>query len=255
MENNTTNRVWQSKLEQCLDEYDHIVEPRGMEVREVINGGYEVDMPSFIDLQKRGLNTKFMFGEAAWIVSGSNSVEDITQYMKRYKDFSDDGVFMRGAYGPKVVDQLGYVVDSLENDRDSRQSVMTIWRERPGSSKDIPCTVAAQFFVRDNKVDMITTMRSQDIVYGFTYDVFTFSMIAKSVELLLRERGIKTGLGKLAVNVGSMHIYKHHYDKAHEWIESTERDETISKKVERLASVETYNGLIKALRTSARLEK
>lgn len=247
-----TNEVWKDKTGECLRDYDVVSSPRGSEVREVINGTYTVDMPSFIDLSDRRVNVEFMFAEAAWIISGSNRLEDLTPYMKRYADYSDDGVFLRGAYGPKVVDQLGYVVDSIEKDQDTRQAVLTIWRERPGEAKDIPCTVAMQFLLRDNKLNLVTTMRSQDIVLGFTYDVFTFSMVAKSVQLLLRERGIDVEMGKLFVNAGSMHIYERHYEQAEEWLESQEVDESIARLVEKyIGSVATYSELITSLKRGA----
>lgn len=245
--NNITNDVWKGTISHCLKYPDYVVSPRGMEVKEVINGRYFVPMPAYLDLDSRKANLSFMFAEASWIVSGSNRLSDISPYMGIYKKFSDDNVFLRGAYGPKVVDQLGYVVDSLENDLDSRQAVINIWRERPGVSRDIPCTTSMQFLIRDNKLNMIATMRSQDIILGFTYDVFTFSMVAKAVQLLLKDRGINVSLGMLHVNVGSLHIYKEYYDKAKKWSKSNLQDETISKKVVQLSSVVSYEGLIEKL--------
>lgn len=216
---NRTNQIWKDKVVEIRDNYDYVVKPRGMEVREKVAGQYTVPMPAYLDLENRKVNVPFMLAEAAWIISGSNRLEDLTPTMKRYADFSDDGVFLRGAYGPKVVDQLGYVVDSLAQDQDSRQAVLNIWRERPGYSKDIPCTTNMQFLIRENKLNMVTTMRSHDIVLGFTYDVFSFSMVAKAVQLLLKEKGINVELGDLTVTAGSMHIYETHYEKSEEWLQ------------------------------------
>lgn len=249
---NQTNRVWQRKLKRIMDKPQYVVSPRGMEVREMLAEGYHVPMPAFIDLADRNVNVRFMFAEAAWIISGSNRLSDITPYIKTYANFSDDQIFLRGAYGPKVVDQFGYVVDTLEGDRDSRQAVMNIWRERPGVSRDIPCTLSMQFLIRRNKLDCVVTMRSQDIVLGYTYDVFTFSMVANAVRLLLRERGIKVPLGYLHVTAGSLHVYETHYEKANTWMFSEERDESIAKAVNTaLLKVDTYEGLIKALKDAA----
>lgn len=251
MDRNETNLVWQKKVEECLTRPDYTSQPRGMEVREIISGHYEVPMPAYIDLVERKVNVPFMFAEAAWIISGSNRLEDIKPYMKVYENFSDDGVFLRGAYGPKVVDQLGYVVDSIEKDNDTRQAVINIWRERPGVSKDIPCTISMQFLLREGVLNMVTTMRSQDIVLGFTYDVFTFSMVAKAVQLLLKERGIEAELGTLFLNAGSMHIYERHYGDGHRWVDEIERDREIGKSVLKYTSAETYTELIRNLKKGA----
>lgn len=251
MKVNETNFVWQKKVSEILTHPDYISRPRGMEVKEVISGHYEVQMPAYIDLVARKVNVPFMFAEAAWIISGSNRLEDITPYMKVYENFSDDGVFLRGAYGPKVADQLGYVVDSIEKDNDTRQAVINIWRERPGPSKDIPCTISMQFLLRNGELNMVTTMRSQDIVLGFTYDVFTFSMVAKSVQLLLKERGIDCELGTLFLNVGSLHIYERHYSSGHMWVDEIDHDKEIGLAVEKYTSAETYSELIKNLTKGA----
>lgn len=252
---NETNLVWQKKIKQCLNEYDEVSSPRGMEVREIISGKYTVPMPAYIDLFARKVNVSFMLAEAAWIISGSNRLEDISKYMKMYANFSDDGVFLRGAYGPKVVDQLGYVVDSIEKDNDTRQAVINIWRERPGVSKDIPCTISMQFLLRNEKLHMVTTMRSNDVVLGFTYDVFTFSMVAQSVKLLLNARGIPCRLGNLTVNAGSLHLYERHYDDVYEWEEAQERNMTIKEIVERVVNAPTYQDLINQLNKEAKHAK
>ena len=253
MDKNETNIVWQQKVAECLNTPDYTSQPRGIEVREVLSGHYEVPMPAFIDLAARKVNVPFMFAEAAWIISGSNRLEDIEPYMKVYKNFSDDGVFLRGAYGPKVVDQLGYVVDSIEKDNDTRQAVINIWRERPGVSKDIPCTILMQFLLREGVLNCVTTMRSQDIVLGYTYDVFTFSMVARAVQLLLKERGIEVELGVLFVNAGSMHIYERHYEDGEKWAKSTDRDHRIGEAVVMATNALTYSELIKNLKKGAEI--
>lgn len=241
------NKVWQDLLSESLLRSDYETKPRGMVVRELVNGSYKVPMPAYLSLSRRKVNYSFMFAEAAWIISGNNRASTITQFMKGYKNFSDDGVFLRGAYGPKVVDQLGYVVDTLEKDNDSRQAVLTIWRERPATSKDIPCTLAMQFLIRDDKLHLVTTMRSNDIVLGFTYDVFTFSMVAMAVQKLLAQRDIRVDLGDLYVNAGSLHLYEQHFEDAIEWYTNHETTNEVTVQVKSLANTETYDDLIDTL--------
>lgn len=248
---NKTSGIWKLVLDECLNMPDYVASPRGMEVREVIGGNYAMPMPAFIDLVDREVNVNFMFAEAAWIISGSNRLDDITPYLKGYSKFSDDGVFMRGAYGPKIVDQLGYIVDTIAGDIDTRQALLTIWRERPGPSKDIPCTVAMQFLVRGGELHCNVTMRSQDIVFGFTYDVFTFSMVARAVQLLLKARGIDVNLGKLYVTAGSMHLYKRHYEDAKKWLKSTKVDASIKESVASILGADKYEDLVEQLKTQA----
>jgi hypothetical protein len=134
----------------------------------------------------------------------------MASYSRHIASFSDDGHYFSGAYGPKVVDQLRYVIDSLVKDPDSRQAVLTIWRENPRDSRDIPCTVAIQWLVRDGELHCVDTMRSSDVWLGIVYDWFNFSMLSAYVLLLLRERNAafnEVGLGTLRLTAGSEHLY------------------------------------------------
>lgn len=243
---NITVLEWKRQLDLILREGVES-SPRGMIVKEIINGGYGVPMVAYVDLKERNVNLAFMLAEASWIISGSNRLFDIDYFMKSYGKFSDDQIFMKGAYGPKVIDQLPYVADAIINDNDTRQAVLTIWRERPGPSKDIPCTVAMQFLLRDGKLHLVTTMRSQDIVLGFTYDVFTFSMVARAVQCILYMRGLDIQLGNLYVNAGSLHLYERHFEDAKKWLKSEEFDPKIELAVLDLATTRNYQQLINQL--------
>lgn len=257
-----TNLVWRNLLEQLISAPDNVTSPRGLKTNEIINASYKIPMPAFIDLSTRKVNCGFMFAEAAMLVSGSNRLDDVKKYMNAYAQFSDDGLLMRGSYGPPFVDQIGYVVDCLLANKESRQAVITFWRQRPGLSLDIPCTVSAQFLIRENKLHSIFNMRSQDIVKGFTFDAFSFSMMSRAVQLMYSERSRATqnafnnkshesiqskkelALGALYVACGSLHLYNSDYRKAEAWIGETKRNLKIKENVSRIMEAETYLELI-----------
>ena len=245
---NQASRIIAEKAIEIRDNPDFVVSPRGMEVREQLGGQYTVPMMAFIDNADRKVNYDFMFAEAAWVSSGSNRLSDLTTTMKRYADYSDDGVTLNGAYGPKVVDQLGYIVKTISEDIDTRQAFLNIWRERPGPSKDIPCTTSMQFLAREGKLNMIANMRSHDIVLGSTYDIFTFSAVANSVRLLLKNKGIDLDLGDLTVNAGSLHLYERHYEDIDRWAKSENINTEIGARVLRVMQAETYEDWIKLLK-------
>lgn len=214
------NKVWTTALRTLHFEYDHKASPREMEVKEIM--GYEytskIDWP-VITHASRKLNYNFMFAEAAWILRGRNDLAYIAERNSNYASFSDDGVTLNGAYGPKVIDQLGWAASEIANDLDTRRAYINIWRERPGPSKDLPCTTGMQFLVRDNKLNMMVFMRSQDVVWGMPYDIFTFSAIAKYMQLhLYQTHGVPVGTGWLNVHVGSFHLYERHYENVGGWL-------------------------------------
>jgi thymidylate synthase len=68
--------------------------------------------------------------------------------------------------------------------------------------KDIPCTCTLQFFVRNELLELVTYMRSNDVYLGLPHDVFAFTMLQEIVATTL---GIDVGSYRHAV--GSLHLY------------------------------------------------
>ena len=66
----------------------------------------------------------------------------------------------------------------------------------------MPCTTTLQFFVRDELLHLIVTMRSNDAYIGLPHDVFCFTMLQEIVT-----RSINLEIGSYRHFVGSMHLY------------------------------------------------
>lgn len=157
---------------------------------------------------KRDLNYRFMIAEWLWIAAGHNDVETISRYNRQIANWSDDGQRFVGAYGPRLVQQWSYVLETLRQDKFSRQAVVSIWTPNPGKSKDIPCTINAQFFIRENALHSVWTMRSNDLWLGLPHDFFNFAQLTNG---LAGELGIDTG--GLTLNTGSSHVYSRNYEQ------------------------------------------
>lgn len=202
------NDTWRGFLWQVLSN-GHFVEVRGLDTKEIMGAHTVIPMrEAILTVPERKLGYKFMCAEAHWILTGDSRVCTIAPYSKVISKFSDDGITFQGAYGPKISDQMDYVVETLLKDKYSRQAVINIWRENPGPSKDIPCTLSLQFIWRKSQIHCVATMRSSDLWLGFPYDMFNFTMITTQVGLRLRESTNKPiDLGFLVFNAGSLHLY------------------------------------------------
>ena len=207
----SATEAWQYQLQYILDNGSK-VSPRGKPTLEVDHPSLAIDMrrPA-VHVKERGLNYSFMAAEALWMIRGDDTVSGIAPWNSNIEKFSDDGETFFGAYGPKIVDQADYVVDKLLEDPSTRQAVLTIWRENPPESKDIPCTVTMDFQIRDGKLDCHVYMRSSDIWLGLPYDIFNFSAVAAWIACRHNERvGLegKADLGTLYWTAGSSHLYE-----------------------------------------------
>lgn len=211
------NNQWRSAVNHVMS-YGLESAPRGMKIKEILGYQTRTDMLyPVLTVPGRELGYKFMAAEAAWILSGDNRVSTIAPFSKQISKFSDDGITYHGAYGPKIRDQLHYAADALMKDKDTRQAVINIWRENPGPTKDVPCTLSVQFLVRNDTLHIIDTMRSSDLWLGWPYDMFNFSMLAR---YMLIYTGADWDLGKIYLNAGSFHLYKPQWEAADDIIDS-----------------------------------
>ena len=154
-------------------------------------------------------------GELLWYLSGSNEVEFITYYIKKYAHLAEDGKIF-GGYGPRLlswngseqswkgVNQISNVTKILPANKYSRKAVIQLFdsTDITVKHKDVPCTCTLQFMLRGGKLHLFTNMRSNDVHLGLPHDVFCFTMIQ---EIIAASIGAELGSYKHAV--GSMHLY------------------------------------------------
>lgn len=211
IEADAVHEVWDTTLIRLLA-YGNRVGPRGKMTVEFTGATLHVNFGNNCILANRGrdLNYRFMVAEMLWIMFGRSDVGVLTQYNRNMVRFSDDGIKLYGAYGPRIRDQYSRVVNALIKDKETRQAVITIFNpDMSTTTKDTPCTISMQFLLRKGLLNCIVTMRSSDIWLGFPYDFFTFSMVTQKIA-----RQLNVGIGYLQMQLGSIHLYEEHWDVA-----------------------------------------
>lgn len=171
-------------------------------------------------------NTLFScLGEFLWYLASTDELKFVEYYIPRYKDFSDDGKTVFGAYGPRLfslngaINQVQNVIDTLKEKPHSRRAVIQLFRGEDLAAniiqrrEDLPCTCTMQFMVRGVELHMMVMMRSNDAFMGLPHDVFAFTMLQ---ELIARSLGLEIGPYKHAV--GSLHLYTRDVKAAHDYI-------------------------------------
>ena len=156
-------------------------------------------------------------GELLWYLSGSNSLDFIREYVPLYKNEAEENGTVHGAYGPRLfamrggINQLKSILALLRKRPGSRRAVVQLFNAEDIAThhKEVPCTTTFQFFVRDDRLHMAVTMRSNDAYKGLPHDVFCFTMIQ---EMMARALGVC--LGEYIHFAGSMHLYEADADKA-----------------------------------------
>lgn len=149
-------------------------------------------------------------GELLWYLAGNNKVEFIQPYIPHYKNETDDGQTIYGAYGPRLFnmrneyDQVANIVALLRQKPTSRRAVIQLFDAADlfGTHKEIPCTCTLQFLLRDNKLNLYVSMRSNDAYMGLPHDIFAFTMLQEIMAVTL---GVE--MGSYNHSAGSLHLY------------------------------------------------
>lgn len=220
----TVDQAWQHWFDtfKSMAEKGEIAESRdGAVVAEALNAVTVIDDPSrnIITSTDRKMPMRYAMGELLWYLSGSNKLKDIEVFSKAWERMSDDGRTVNSAYGQRIFERFGfnqfeYVEDALLENPMSRQAVIHIkdaedYQMFP--TKDVPCTICLQYFIRDGKLHATTYMRSNDLWTGFPYDVFSFTCF----QIILAFK-LGVDIGTYTHIAGSLHLYQRSLD---EWKE------------------------------------
>lgn len=218
-----------ASFQECLGEllkYGVETQPRGEKVKEIINYSIVVDDPRnrVITFAERKTSMKYLLGEFIWYLSGSPNVQDINMYSKFWDAIAKEDGTVNSNYGTRIFghsklypfNQWNKAKELLHKDKDSRQAIIRINHADDYTyvNHDVPCTLTLQFFIRNNALQLVVNMRSNDIWRGYCNDQFQFTMLQELMMLELREFYPDLQLGKYYHNAASMHIYEMHFEQA-----------------------------------------
>lgn len=183
--------------------------PRGLETRDLGPTLIEIRNPrvGFVGGVGRGLSPRVAAVEALQLICGFHDPDMMVWASPNFAAYQDEpGQAFWGAYGHRIGRQLYGAVSKLREDPETRQAVVTLWDpalDNDRDHNDYPCTVGFGLRVRRNRLDMWTSMRSNDAWLGFPYDVFQFTQLQLTVARVLDLR-----VGRYTHFTASLHIYR-----------------------------------------------
>ena len=182
------------------------------DTRALFNIGFTIMKPEIrmiID-SKRKWSHEYAEAEWQWYLSGDRNTKKLGELYGKvpeiWKRMADLNGNVNSNYGWQWQrnDQIGAVINTLKNYRETRQAAISIYdcKEWDSYEYDTPCTYAIQFTIVNNYLNMCVTMRSNDLWYGFCNDQYQFS---KLLELIAKE--INMDVGTYYHFVHNLHIY------------------------------------------------
>lgn len=132
-------------------------------------------------MPERDANPFFHLMEALWMLAGRDDVGFLTPFVRRMREYSDDGRTLHGAYGKRWRgwfaggnrDQIRVVAEMLRTDPTTRRAVLTMWdptADLNRDGRDVPCNTHCYFRCRHDGrgwvLDLTVCCRSNDAVWG-----------------------------------------------------------------------------------------
>jgi thymidylate synthase len=205
---------------------EHETRPRDLKIRENINTVLVLEDPlsCLYSNPVRSSQKKYISAELLWYFAGRNDVGFIKKYAKFWESIQNPDGTVNSAYGnllfskvsPHGFTQYDWAISCLIKDKDSRQAVMhfNLPEHQYSSNRDFVCTMYAIFQIRNDKLSLTVSMRSNDVILGLPTDIAFFATLQGQALVHLRQIYPDLELGTYTHIANSFHIYEHHFDLA-----------------------------------------
>jgi thymidylate synthase len=225
---NSVKDIRQFFIDELNDEA-FTIDKTGQKTIEMIGASFLATEPSIFGKP----NQEYIDAEIAWYESQSTNIYDIHKESgadapAAWKYSADTHGNINSNYGhlvfsEKYHNQFQNAFDELFRNPDSRRAQMiynrpSIWVEfDEGGKSDFICTNAQTFYIRDGVLQMVSQMRSNDVVYGYKNDYawaqYLMDKFVSQWNQLAEVYGdhdpIEKGL--MMWQVMNLHVYERHF--------------------------------------------
>lgn len=215
---------------------EFITTPRGVESKEITNLTFELTNPMDRMVWNLGRETNYNFAMKffIWMLNGSSDFEYVGIANKNAKNFTDEDPNTKvpknfnTAYGPRIKEQFPIILEELKRDKDSRRAVIHILEKEDlnmlgtNTKAEYPCTNSITFLIRDNKLNLYTHMRSNNMVKTIVYDAYNFTMFQEFVWKTLKQHYKDLELGSYHHTAVSAHYFSTEQELVDKILKTTE---------------------------------
>ena len=211
----------------ALDKEDFVMDRSGQKTIELIGASFFADQPVIFGTP----NESYIEIEKAWYESQSTNVNWIPETYNRnvpeaWKASANQFGEINSNYGhliysDKYHHQYGQVLDELLANPDGRRASMiyirpSIWMEYNEDGKnDFICTNAVTYYIRDNWLQSVVQMRSNDVVFGYKNDyawqLYVLEQMVKDYNDCKSEGTPELKVGDIVWQVQNLHVYERHF--------------------------------------------
>ncbi|AUV82019.1 thymidylate synthase [Salinigranum rubrum] len=242
---------------------------------------YTVDLsegfPLLTTKDLSGFRWNSLVHEVLWYLSGEEHIRSLSEETGIWDAWADDEGRLDTAYGrfwrrfpvpdgsqrlpgeswpddahrwvsEGEFDQIQYVLDTLEENPNSRRLVVSAWHPANAAVSTLPpCHYTFVFNVQGDRLNCHLTQRSGDIALGVPFNIAAYAMLAQAV-------AAQTGfeLGEFGHTVVDAHVYCGTGDRGAWYADNLDR---LQSRLETVGSREEYRGVREWLESEAPAER
>lgn len=215
----TADQVWYAAALKFKEDESLALQPgRGGPTLEQLHATLTINDPRqrWVISRQPAINPAFAIAEVVWILNGRSDAAFLNHWNPKLPLYAGDVQYYHAAYGFRLrkefgFDQLERAFGALSSNPNTRQIVLQIWNPQidfPDAAgkpvaDDIPCNICALPKIRNNKLEWLQIMRSNDLQRGLPYNIIQFTSLQ---EMLAGWLG--ADLGAYSHVSDSLHVYE-----------------------------------------------
>ena len=171
-------------------------------------------------LTTKKLHLKSIIYELLWFLKGDTNVKYLQEHGVRiWNEWADANGDLGHVYGYQwrswpdykggAIDQISEVVQTLQQNPDSRRIIVSSWNVGDLKNMNLPpCHVFFQFYVAGGRLSLQLYQRSADIFLGVPFNIASYALL---LMMMAQVTGLR--VGDFIHTFGDAHIYLNHLEQ------------------------------------------
>lgn len=172
-------------------------------------------------LTTKKLHLKSIIHELLWFLSGDTNIAYLKEHGVRiWDEWADENGELGPVYGAQwrswpnpdgtTTDQIANLLDSLQNNPDSRRHMVSAWQVSLVDQMALPpCHCLFQFYVADGRLSCQLYQRSADVFLGVPFNIASYALLTQMIAQVV---GLRPG--EFIHTLGDAHLYLNHVEQA-----------------------------------------
>ena len=166
--------------------------------------------------------------ELLWFLNGDTNIKYLQDNkVGIWNEWADEDGDLGPIYGKqwrswqatdgRYIDQLALVMQSLQNDPDSRRHLVNAWNVGELDHMALPpCHCLFQFYVASGRLSCQLYQRSADLFLGVPFNIASYALLTHMTAHVLEYE-----VGEFIHTFGDVHIYNNHFEQVETQLERT----------------------------------